>query len=73
MQAPVVRQYDERAGAEEVLVPDAEQAHQHGQVAFERRGAEVFVHVMTARAASARMHRMPSASASDSPTADHSE
>ena len=49
MQAPVVRQYDERAGAKEVLIPDAKQTHQYGQVACERRGAEVFVDVMTAR------------------------
>ena len=33
----------DRLRAEEVVVPDREQAHDHRQVAFERRGAEMLV------------------------------
>ena len=44
----LVRQHGDRLGAEEVVVPDAEQAHQHRQILLERRGAEVLVHLMEA-------------------------
>src|SRR5262245_46680274 len=35
-------------GAEEVGVPDAEQTHDHGKIAFERRGPEVLIQLMEA-------------------------
>ncbi len=40
----VVGQDRQRLGAEEVRVPDGEQAEQHGQVGVQRGGAEVLVH-----------------------------
>ena len=46
VQTPVVRQHRERIEPEEVVVPDAEQAHQHGQVARERLRPEVLVHLV---------------------------
>ena len=48
MQPLVVRQHRERIHAEEVAIPDADQAHQHRQIVLERRGAEVLVHFVTA-------------------------
>src|SRR5262245_30417151 len=39
----VVRQHGDRLRAEEIVVPDAEETHQHRQVARERRAAEMFV------------------------------
>src|SRR6185295_6525276 len=44
-----VRQHRVALRAEEVHVPDPEQAEQHRQVALERRGAEVLVHLAEAR------------------------
>jgi hypothetical protein len=38
----------DRLGAEEVVVPDAQQAHDHWKIVFEWRGAEVPVHLMEA-------------------------
>ena len=42
-QVVAVGQHGQRLGAEEVVVPDAEQAEEHRQVLLERRGAEVLV------------------------------
>ena len=44
----LVGQHGHGLGAEEIVVPDGEQAHQHRQVALEGRGAEVLVHLMEA-------------------------
>ena len=44
----LVGQDRHRLRAEEVVVPDGEQTHQHRQVALERRGAEVLVHLVKA-------------------------
>ena len=44
----LVRQDRDGLGPEKVVVPDRQQAHQHGQVLLERRGAEVLVHFMEA-------------------------
>ena len=48
LQVLLVGQHRDRLRAEEVVVPDAEQPHQHRQVALERRGAEVLVHLVEA-------------------------
>ena len=47
-QVLLVRQYGDRLGAEEIVVPDAQKPHQHRQVALERGGAEVLVHLVKA-------------------------
>ena len=52
LQVLLVGQDRDGLRAEEVVVPDAEQAHQHRQVALERRGAEVLVHLRGSRRAS---------------------
>ena len=44
----LVGQDGDRLRAEEVGVPDAQEPHQHRQVLRERRGAEVFVHLVEA-------------------------
>ncbi len=48
LQILLVGQHGDGLGAEEVVVPEAEQAHQHRQVALERRGAEMLVHLVEA-------------------------
>ncbi len=57
VQILVVRQHRVRLGAEEVRVPDAEQAERDRQVLFDRRGAEVLVHLVRAVEESARSAR----------------
>ncbi len=47
-QVLIVRQNGMRLGVEEVVVPDAQQPHHHGQILREGRGAEVFIHGMGA-------------------------
>src|SRR5262245_13657 len=42
----LIRQHGDSLGAEEIVVPDSEQTHQHRQVALERSGAEMFVDLM---------------------------
>ena len=84
LQVLLVRQHGDGLGAEEVRVPDAEQAHQHRQVLLERRGAEVLVHLVKAvehgaevlradgehrREADGRVHRI--APADPVPEAEH--
>src|SRR4249920_3869457 len=44
----LIRQHSNGLSAEEVIVPDAEQAHQNRQVALEWRRAEMLVHLMEA-------------------------
>jgi hypothetical protein len=44
----LVRKDRHRLGAEEIIIPDGEQTHQHRQVALERRGAKVLVDLMEA-------------------------
>ena len=44
----LVGQHGDGLGAEEIVVPDREQPHQHRQVALERRGAEMLVHLVEA-------------------------
>ena len=44
----LVGQYGDGLGAEEIVVPDADQAHQHRQIALERRSAEMLVDLMEA-------------------------
>ena len=51
LQILLVGQHGDGLGAEEIVVPDGEQTHQHRQVALERRGAEMLVHFMEAVAA----------------------
>ena len=41
-----VRQHRRRLGVEKISVPDGEKSHQNRQVFPERRGAEMFVHLM---------------------------
>ena len=48
LQVLLVGQHRHGLGAEEVVVPDRQQAHEHRQVALERRGAEVLVHLVEA-------------------------
>src|SRR3546814_9791658 len=43
-----VRQYGDRDRAEEIVVPDRDQRHQHRQVALERRVTEMHVHFVEA-------------------------
>src|SRR6266850_2519034 len=47
-QVLLVRENGDGLRAEKVVVPEGEQAHEHGQVGFERRGAKVFVHLVEA-------------------------
>jgi hypothetical protein len=71
-----VRQNRHRLRAEEVVVPDRQEAHQDRQVFFEGRGAEMLVHLVEAvqhgpkvlrsngehrRKADRRVHRIPAA------------
>ena len=80
----LVGQHGDGLGAEEIVVPDREQTHQHRQVALERRGAEMLVHLVKAaehgaeivradghhgREADRRIHRI--ASADPIPEAEH--
>ena len=75
-QVLLVRQHGHRLRTEEVVVPDGQQAQEHRQVALERRGAEVLVHLVEAiqhgskvlradrehrRQADGRVHRVASA------------
>ena len=84
LQVLLVRQHGDRLGAEEIVVPDAQKAHEHRQVALERRGAEVLVHLVEAvehgaeivradgqhgRKADRRVHRV--APANPIPEAEH--
>src|SRR5271165_2343071 len=48
LQVLFIRQNGDRLGAEEVGVPDGQQSQQHWQIALERSGAEVFVHLVEA-------------------------
>ncbi len=48
LQILLVGQHGDGLRAEEIVVPDAEQAHEHRQVALERRGAEMLVHLVEA-------------------------
>ena len=48
LQVLLVGQHGHRLGAEEVVVPDRQQAHQHRQVLLERSGAEMLVHLVEA-------------------------
>src|SRR5512132_2600301 len=43
--------------AEEVVVPDGQEAHEHRQIALKRSGAEMFVHLMEAIQHSAEVIR----------------
>src|SRR6516164_3020626 len=42
----LVREYADGQGAEEVVVPDGKQAHQHRKVALERCSTKVFVDLL---------------------------
>jgi hypothetical protein len=44
----LVGQHSHRLRPEEVVVPDAQQRHQHGEIPLERRGAEMLVHFVKA-------------------------
>src|SRR5215510_3571125 len=46
LQILLIREDGNRLGAEEVVVPNRQKAHQHWQVAFEGSGAEVLVHLV---------------------------
>ena len=66
VQMLAVGQHGVAAGAEKIAVPDAEQRHDHGHVALERRGAEVLVHrvrageqLLEAREADGERDRQP--------------
>ena len=48
LQILLIGQHGDGLGAEEIVVPDGEQAQQHRQVALKRRGAEMLVHRMEA-------------------------
>ena len=48
LQVLLVGQDRDGLGAEEIVVPDGQQAHEHRQIALERRGAEMLVHLMEA-------------------------
>ena len=84
LQVLLVGQDGDRLRVEEVVVPDGEQAHEHGQVLLEGRGAEVLVHGVEAgeqlaevvradgehgREADRRIHRV--AAADPVPEAEH--
>src|SRR5215470_7184296 len=49
LQVLIVGQHRGGLRAEEVVVPDAEKAHEHRQVAVKRRGPEMLVYRMEAR------------------------
>ncbi len=61
-----------RLGAEEVVVPDGQEAHQHRHVALGRRGAEVLVHGVEAGEQS-RKFSGPTAIMVESPMAESIE
>jgi len=44
LQVLAVREHGRRLGSQYVAIPDPEQSEQHGQVALEWRGSEMFVH-----------------------------
>src|SRR6266446_689360 len=46
LQVLLVRQHRDGLGAEEIGVPNRQQAHEHRQIARERSGAKVLVHLM---------------------------
>src|ERR1700726_3134493 len=46
LQILLVRQHSDGLRTEEIVVPDCEKPHEYRQVAFERGGAEVLVHLM---------------------------
>src|SRR5262249_51635416 len=46
LQILLIWKNSDRLGAEEVVVPNREKAHQHRKVSFEGSGAEVLVHLM---------------------------
>ena len=84
LQVLLVRQHRNRLGAEEIAVPDAQEADEDRQVALKRRGAEMFIHLMEAvqhgaeilrtdgqhgRKTDRRIHRV--ASADPIPEAEH--
>ena len=48
LQILLVGQHGDGLRAEEIVVPDGQQAHQHRQVLLEWRGAEVLVHLVEA-------------------------
>ena len=48
LQVLLVGQHGDRLRAEEIVVPEREKTHEHRQVAFERGGAEVLVHLVEA-------------------------
>src|SRR6185437_258324 len=48
LQILLIGQHRDGLSAEEIVVPETDEAHQHRQVAFERRRAEMLVHVMEA-------------------------
>ena len=48
LQVLLVGQHRNGLGAEEVVVPDRQEPHEHRQVALEGRGAEVLVHLVEA-------------------------
>ncbi len=73
LQVLLVGQHGDRLRAEEVGVPDGEQAQQHRQVALERRGAEVLVHLVEAGEHRAEVRRGRSASIVDRPIAESIE
>src|SRR5579883_2494345 len=53
----IVGQYRDRLRAEEAVVPDTQQTHEHRQVLLEWRGAEVFVHCPEASEHVAKLRR----------------
>ena len=84
LQVLLVRQDRDGLCAEEVVVPNGQEAHEHRQVALKRSGAEVLVHLMKAiqhgakilradrkhrREADGRIHRI--APADPIPEAEH--
>src|SRR5215471_10904551 len=48
LQILLVRQHRDGLSAEEIVVPDGQEAHEHRQIALKRSGAEMFVHLMEA-------------------------
>src|SRR5580704_19222198 len=48
LQVLLVRQDGLSLGAEEIVIPDRQKAHEHGKVFFEGSGAEVFVDLVEA-------------------------
>ena len=68
-----VRQDRLGLGAEEVVVPDADEAEQHGQVPLDRRGAEVLVDRRGSPASISANCSWPIAIISDRPMAESYE